>query len=82
MKISTLALLTLSVSLAACATKVRIPEVALDAPVFAKAEPDPVSKFETPVIAVPEPLPHRPYPAQLSAAAVSAGREAAAALAP
>ena len=62
MRISNAMLLTLSVSLAACATKVRIPEVALDAPVFAKAEPEPASKFETSVITVPEPL---PLPGQL-----------------
>ena len=62
MKISTLALLTMSVYLAACATKVRIPDIALDAPVFAKAEPEPISKFETSVITVPEPL---PLPGQL-----------------
>ena len=62
MRISNALLLTLSVSLAACATKVRIPEVALDALVFAKAEPEPASKFETSVITVPEPL---PLPGQL-----------------
>ncbi|WP_088343836.1 MULTISPECIES: P-type conjugative transfer protein TrbG [Rhodomicrobium] len=62
MKSSTVALLALSALVAACATKVRIPEIALDPPVFAKAEPEPPSRFETSVVTVPEPL---PLPGQL-----------------
>ncbi len=72
MRIATLLLLGLSVPLAACATQVRIPEVALDAPVFAKAEPEPVSRFETSVVTVPEPL---PLPGQLKPLPVKPKRD-------
>jgi type IV secretion system protein VirB9 len=57
-----MALLASTLLLTGCTTKLRIPEVPLDAPVFAKAEPEPQAAPETSIVTVPEPL---PLPGQL-----------------